>query len=72
MVVLSFAALRYGERPASEPERLAGDVWKKTKLAKLRQNIEYHTIADAEERKRTAEHNRWLRQLRESLVKEPA
>lgn len=42
--------------------------WLEAKKAKALKDIEYHKEKNAEELKRTAERNRWVRQLRESLL----
>lgn len=42
--------------------------WLEAKKAKAIKDIEYHKEKNAEEIKRTAERNQWVRQLRESLL----
>lgn len=45
--------------------------WRETKLAKARKDIEYHTEQQAKEEQRTAERNRYLQLLRESIGEQP-
>lgn len=44
------------------------ETWRKERIEHLTGNIAYYTKQDAEERVRVAQRNRWVRELRESLL----
>lgn len=53
----------YGERPSE-----IGEEWRRQKLAKVEQDILFHTRQQAEEEARTEGRNAWLAHLRRSLA----
>ena len=48
---------------------LTGENWLKKEIDEALYDINYHTKKDAEERKRVAKRNIWIKQLRQSLIK---
>lgn len=52
----------------SPPQRKTGNEWHTAKIEELTRSIAYHTKANAEEIARTEARNRWIKDLRESLV----
>lgn len=49
------------------PKDITGAEWQSKEIARLTQDVEYHTEKYAEECKRAADRNEWLQKLRESL-----
>lgn len=53
---------------SGKPKRQTGEEWRAAKVEELTRSIAYHAKANAEEIARTEDRNRWLNDLRASLV----
>ena len=53
-----------------EPQPLSGEVWKKTRIDKLTEDLERYQKRLREEAKQVTEYNIWIRQLLDSLPEE--
>lgn len=60
-------SIRYDATKWERPEPETPEDWHSDRIAKAARDIAYHTEEDRKERERTAERNRWVRLLRESL-----
>jgi hypothetical protein len=60
-----------GDLHMDKPKRTPPGEWYKTELARERGNLDYHMQKQAEEVARTADRNKWIRELYASLAAKP-